>query len=365
MPFRKLSLVLCLFMISSLVFAHAEAVIDSGDSTLFNAIALDAEGNPVLAYWNLNEGELRLARCTDPNCQNAQDVKTVAEGSFYYITLVIDADNRPYISYYRDENSSVEIAICADAACDEVTIVPLYESSDRGQQASMVLDENGYPIIAYVTGEQLRLVRCEAVACQESRSINLVEEDSSNPSLDLELDADGNPMIAFARNISNDLSFLRCDSPSCDGLGIVVPIDDDDFGSVDQISMAVSSEGTPVIAYYSLSENGLMLAICEDLFCGDVTVQKIAEMRSTANLSLVLDDEDRPIIAYLEASADLHLLSCEDANCEDSVDTALEFQGQFVNLVLDADDYPIMSFDNFGARSKGLAVIHCDNRSCE
>jgi hypothetical protein len=368
MLIKKLSLILSLFMISSIAFADAsEAVIDSGDGTLFNAITLDEEGNPVLAYWNLNEGELRVARCTDPNCQGSIETSSIAEGNagFFFLNIVLDAENRPYVSYYDNESESVKIAICEDASCDEVTTLPLFESS--GQESAIQLDENGYPVIAYYTGSELRLIRCEAAACEESTTNRIVEDNSSsNPSLDLQLDAEGSPMIAFARNISEDLNFFHCDSASCDGLAAIVPIDDDDFGSIDQISMAVNSEGNAVIAYYSLADNGLMLAICDDAFCGDVSVQKITEMRTSANISLALDEEDRPIIAYLEAiPGDLHLLSCSDAECEDSQDTPLSYKGQFVNLVLDADYYPVISLDNFGSRDKGLAVIHCDSRNCE
>jgi hypothetical protein len=364
MVFKKLSFVLCLLIIHSIVWADNSSVnIDMHDDALYTRIALDVFGNPSVVYWAPMREAMQLVHCFDPHCEGDMEMTTLAEGNgFLSITLLIDDSDRHYVNYYDIEHEEIRIAICETFACDALTIVRLGRSTNG--RTSMTLDERGYPVVIYYTGEEYYLVHCEDEACEDKTTTHL--DDLYTPGnfdlvpLDLALDEHGNPLVALTEGSDSDLVLLFCYSRNCDD-GIAFENVDSRINADSPISMAVNSEGDATIAYYT--EYGLMLATCREFLCEDVL--RIADVPMAIDVSLAIDDTNSAILAYLEdASGALHLVTCDDVDCLDRSDHLLDYSGRFVDLVLDAESNPLITIDSTDS-TRGVLVIHCDSRNCE
>ena len=95
------------------------STVDSGgDVGYHTSITLGADGLPVISYYDLSNGDLRVAKCTNANC-TAATLSTVDSGGDVgrYTAITLGADGLPVISYYDNTNSDLKVAKCTNAAC--------------------------------------------------------------------------------------------------------------------------------------------------------------------------------------------------------------------------------------------------------
>ncbi len=80
----------------------------TGDVGRHASIAIGFEGNPIVAYYDVTNGALKLARCNDLACAGSNETLTTLDpsgGTFTSIALGID--ERPVISYL---GAGIEVA---------------------------------------------------------------------------------------------------------------------------------------------------------------------------------------------------------------------------------------------------------------
>jgi len=140
----------------------------------------------------------------------------------------------------------------------------------------------------------------------------------------------------------------------------------DIVGDVGQwTSMALDSNGRPVVSYWDATRNQLKVLHCGDVNCWDSTSTYPDPSSNVGQYtSLALDSNGRPVVSYYDASAHaLKVLHCGDANCSagnsiTSPDT--NYAGAFTSLALDSVGRPVVSYQGYGA----LMVLHCGNANC-
>ena len=103
---------------SDSAFAAGNVITTTATFASDSSLALDAEGNPVIAYGGETNGDLKLLRCDDPDCSPGGDITT--------------------------------------------TLDPL---ANGGGNSALTLDASGFPAISYDTSPDLKLVRCGAANC--------------------------------------------------------------------------------------------------------------------------------------------------------------------------------------------------------
>lgn len=204
-------------------------------------------------------------------------------------------------------------------------------SMSNGAYSSMKLDSNGFPVISQYdpANGALRLTRCSDPACVVAQS-NVVDAgngDDVGRYTSLALDSNGFPVISYYDATTGDLKLAHCDDADCAG-GNDAPA-----GAVDNSindrgqysSLALDSLGKPVISYYDATSNRLLLAHCNDTDCaggddapGGVVSTSDAfgdDVGQFSSMALDLFD-DFPTIAYYNATAgDLKLVHCTDQDC--------------------------------------------------
>jgi hypothetical protein len=92
------------------------------------SLALDAAGNPVISYSDINDSRLKLAHCNDANCSgNDESIQAVAFVGFFDYgdkPLALDATGFPVISY-RGGGGGLMLAHQVEATLSETCFLPL------------------------------------------------------------------------------------------------------------------------------------------------------------------------------------------------------------------------------------------------
>lgn len=179
-----------------------ETVDAIGAAGAYSALALDAQGNPCIAYHHGTSG-LKYAAKTG----TAWTIETVASlGSIYpYCDLAIDARGYPRIVFH-DESASV--LRYASRSSSSWTVETLYSTGLTGRQCAVTLDAQGNPHITYDDSNDYRLKYAHAAVSIVSPSaavtwpvgsLQTVEWSGVGPA-DLYLSVDGGSSATLLRS---------------------------------------------------------------------------------------------------------------------------------------------------------------------
>ena len=134
------------------------ATITSPDTTGFvgeyTSVALDASGFPVVSYWDNNNANLKVLHCNDVNCTGGgESIESPDTGGNVgsYTSLALDADGFPVVSYFDSSNNDLKVLHCNDVNCTggDESITSPDTGGIVGLYTSLVLDGAGFPVVSY------------------------------------------------------------------------------------------------------------------------------------------------------------------------------------------------------------------------
>lgn len=238
----------------------------ANDVGITSSIAIGADGHPVVAYHDRTARSLKVARCDDVPCsavtpQTVDDPpggNTVGE----YSAVAVGADGLPIVSYYDETALNLKVAHCDDAACTGATITTVDDHpNDLGWYTSIAIGADGLPVISYYddTVGALKVARCENTACTAA-TVNTVD-DVPGKDTAIAIGADGLPVIAYRDDSSvRSLKMARCGDPACANAETTT-VDDHPSNLLGYFaSLAIGVDGRPVIAYNDTTANVLKVA---------------------------------------------------------------------------------------------------------
>ncbi len=243
---------------------------DVDGSGAFNSVAIGTDGNPVVSYYdNLPEGNLKVLHCDDPVCDGTDDTINVVASAGdvgQYTSIAIGKNGNPVIAYYDVTNHDLKVARCNDKACagGNEAISTVESTGDVGEFASLAIGVDGNPVIAYYkrsTGD-LRVARCNDPACvggNEKRSTVSAAGDVG-PYASLGIGLDGRPVVAFYDATQHFLKIARCNDPACAGGNEKITTLDSKGDVGQHASLAIGVDGVPVVAYFDASNNKIKVA---------------------------------------------------------------------------------------------------------
>lgn len=299
-----------------------------GVAALYESLALDSSGNPVVSYYASSQG-LRLLRCNDPSCSGGDDVPVTVDASAgrgLFTSLALDGEDNPVITYYESVVGDLLLLRCNDPACsggDDLSVT-LDSTGDVGPFSSVALDRSGSPVVSYydLSNGDLRLMRCNDPGCSGGDDVPVTLDSAGDVghSNQLVLDASGHPILSYTDVSSQQLRFLRCNDPACSG-GDDVPVTLDIGGTIPGApSLVLDTSGNPVIAHPDYTNGGVRLFRCDDPACsGGGEVSMLVDPNDGSDVeasSLALDATDNPVMTYAGGlRRSLRLLRCNDPVC--------------------------------------------------
>ena len=309
----------------------------AGDVGQHASLAVGADGLPVVAYYDAGNADLKLVHCGNAFCSDGNTVVTLdATGDVgRFASLAVAGDGLPVVAYYDATNGDLKVAHCGTAACmvgNSVSTVDGAGGSDVGQHASLAVDANGYPLIAYhdFTNKDLKFIGCTDYACAggdelpatvdgaaadvgEYASLALIARSPLAPTT-------LTPAIVYYDATNTDLKFVACNDALCAGgdeTPVVLDASADDVGKF--ASLAVSPAGRPAIAYHDATAVTLKFVACNDALCAgaDDTPIVLDPTPGTGSFSrLVFGADGFPVVGYYDAAnGDLLAIACNDPAC--------------------------------------------------
>lgn len=314
--------ILC-FGVAGAVYAATPTVVtvdNAANVGYYSSLAINSSGNAVIGYFDDSNNDLKLAICNDLGC-SAPNVQMLAPsgGQGTYTSLQLAAGNIPVIAYYTFPAEDMRLLRCNDAACSAFSD-NIVDSGQAGSHNSMVLNSSGNPVMSYydaggVNGD-LRVAICANPTCTAS-TITSVDVSANDAGLftSLRLDSSGFPVIAYHDATTDSVNLARCHDTTC-GSATLTVVDSSSFVGFDGISLQLDSSGNPVMSYYDLTNNRLMLAHCTNATCTGVVINVVDDLGNVGQYSSMKLDGGLPVISYYDATnGDLKLARCQDANC--------------------------------------------------
>ncbi|HEY6000353.1 MAG TPA: hypothetical protein VI078_13775 [bacterium] len=319
------------------------------------SLAVGADGLPIAAYYDVTDGDLKFVHCGNAFCSDGNTVVTLDRDGDVgrFASLGVAGDGLPVVSYYDLTNGALKVVHCGTAACmvgnTLTTLDGAAPESDVGQYTSLVVDANGYPQIAYydVTGGALKFVGCTDFACSGGDEVPSTVDGAAAESdvgryaslamvaRDPLVPTTRTPAIAYYDVTNQDLKYVACDDALCAG-GDEAPVtlDPDPPPGTNDVgqyaSLAVSPGGLPAVAYYDATATALKFVACSNAVCTTVvppiTLHDDAATDSGRFSRLIFGADGMPVVgAYDATSGDILLIACNDALCsgDDEVPTVV------------------------------------------
>lgn len=112
------------------------------------ALAVRADGRPMIAYRDMNDRATKLLDCRTPDCAQA-DVITLDAGGPYRSTpaLVLDRAARPLVAYQNQDGTRLMLATCIGRRCVSTAVARM---RGAGEGLAMTMNGQGKPTIAWI-----------------------------------------------------------------------------------------------------------------------------------------------------------------------------------------------------------------------
>jgi predicted regulator of Ras-like GTPase activity (Roadblock/LC7/MglB family) len=143
--------------------------VDSGYVGAHTSVTVGADGLAVISYYDVINNDLKVAHCGNAACNGGNTITTVDSGGNVgsYTSVTVGADGLPLISYYDLDNGDLKVAHCGNAACTSSITTTVDYGGDVGQYTSLTVGADGQPVISYhdVTNGDLKVAHCSNRFC--------------------------------------------------------------------------------------------------------------------------------------------------------------------------------------------------------
>ena len=296
----------------------------TGNQGLASAIGTD--GFPVVGYGNNSDGHVRITHCGDASCSSGNLTTIVGNSDMGQDpSIAIGSDGFPVMSYVNTSANTLRVVKCANTSCSSF-FGPYTVDSDASidlRWSSIAIGSDTYPIISYYLSTTLKVAHCTTTSCDAVYNIYVLDAATAaiaqaGTSIAIGPAADGyKPIISFYDS-GLDLAVIHCGDTTCSSGNVTSTIDStDSVGSWS--SMAIATDGYPIIAYYNLTYTDLKVAKCTNSTCsaGTSTLTTVSSANDIGKwATLVIGGDGLPWIAYFDETSDqIFAIKCNNTSC--------------------------------------------------
>lgn len=293
-------------------------------------------------------------------------------------SIVLDANGVPMMAYFDKTERMVRLAVCANAHCKTAEIVVVDNEGATGQYPSMTLNAQGHPVISYydMTKKSLKLSVCQDLACSDVRRVLLDDPDSEKfgEYSSLKLNAAGHPVISYYDADKRNLKLIVCHDPLCASYDNILVDGAQKVGKSTSLQLAVGDH--PVISYFDEDNGYLKVAICQDALCSDPVLRTFVSGEAEAGEfnALALNAKGHPVISYQEhdsttdpAMDSLKVVVCQDPLCQGAVSNTVDKRkgallGTYNSMVLNSKGHPVIAY--WDAELHAVKIARCRDETC-
>ena len=346
------------------------------------SIALGTDGFLRIAYYDLSNGDLKFARCTDADCSTP--VITILDSTGDVgasASLRIASDGFARISYYDASNGNLKFARCTDADCTTPALTAVDTADNVGASTALAIGSDGFARISYYDAGKgtLKFALCADADCAAATLTVIGPETGIGGAQSaIVLGADGFARISHWNLTSLNLDYVRCTNAACSTRNNITV---DAAGTTTLgagSSIRLGPDGFARISYFGeesvITENGvssvkgqIKFAQCNSDDCTSPTlsiVDSSARYGQTTALEVAADGFAR-MAYYDQENAVLKFARCTDAACNTPLTTTVDAtmdSGDFPSLVLGADDFAKIAY--FHHTNGDLKLAQCTNADC-
>ena len=183
----------------------------------------------------------------------------------------------------------------------------------------------------------------------------------------LAIGSDGLPVISYFDDTNDDLAVMKCGNAACTSGNTVTKISDpggDSWGA--ETNIAIGNDGYPVIAHWNSTDTDLAITKCSNASCSSNTTTKFAEADATGRApAVVIGTGGLPVVVYRNTTdTDLMISECTTESCTalNTIQDSSGNYGSYADIVLGSDGFPIISHRDSG--NSDLAITKCSTANC-
>ena len=364
----------------------SNTLIDGGPSLpdvgQYNAISIGLDGNPVISYYDMTNGNLKVAKCANPACTGTAVVTTVdnsANNVGRYSSITVPVDGLPVISYADSTAKYLKVAKCANADCSgSATVSSVDTSLNAGVYTSVAIAGDGLPGVAELVSNGLKIVKCVDPACTGTGSI-LPNTDGPPTTA---IGTDGVPLVVQAQ-FNGNLRFSRCTTMQCTATTTGTL-----SATASQLApgLAVLPSGLPVASYLDFTNKRFVVTACADANCYNSSTLQPGAVNVVANyaafntadtsLAITLGADGLPVVAIGDPEmGTIKVIRCASFDCAAiaSVSTpvtlprsvgpgALNGFRLHLSLTVGNDGLPVLAY--YDPLNRSLRALKCTNAGC-
>jgi hypothetical protein len=343
-------------VVSRLGFSLA-AVDSAGNVGSSSSITLGADGLPVISYFDGSNSDLKVAHCGNGACTAGNTVTAVVTGVppvGPFSSMTMGADGLPVISYQDGSDRDLKVAKCGNASCTAGNTLTVVDSVGLvGYEPSITIGADGLPVISHrdATNGDLRVAKCGNAACTAGNTLSVVDSAGSvGQNSSVTIGAEGLPVISYRDDTNDDLKVAHCGDAACSAGNTLTVVDSAGDVGYDT-SIALGTDGLPVISYLDYTNRDLKVVHCGSVSCGAGNTLTVVDSAGDVGYftSIALLPDGLPLISYYTNSGgDLKVAHCGNTSCSASntfttVDSGSD-AGYFTSLTLGTDGRPVISY---------------------
>lgn len=359
---------------------RCEPVLTSNVSTLVDtaggrtpSIAIGADGLPVISHYDAYDiAGLRVTHCGNATCTSGNQSTTVdnsAVGIGLGAALAIGADGLPLVAYGDFDTATLWLLKCGNLACSaDNRRIPVV-TSFFGHGITLAVVGDGLPVIAYYAGPMLGVTHCGDATCSSGNVSSVA--DGFGLFAAMAIGADGLPIVSHLDTTANALRVTHCGNAACSAGNVSTTVDDQANKVGSQSSIAIGADGLPVVSHYDQTAGALRVTHCGNPACTEGVVTTAVDDVGDAghDPAIAITADGRPLITYFVEGTDIvRLALCGDVACTTATTTGLvsatvrpDWSGDTA-VIVSADGFPVIAYKD--PTTAGLHIVKCATRTC-
>jgi len=244
----------------------------------------------------------------------------------WHPSVAIGTDGLPVISHMDLTAGAVRVTHCGNAACTAGNTSTTVDDTANtvGYFTSLAIGADGLPVISHQdnTARTLRVTHCGNAACTAGNVSTTIDDPANAVGYytSIAIGTDGLPVISHQDSTAGALRVTHCGNAACTNSNTSTTVDDPINTVGAFTAVTIGADGLPVISYFDVTARTLRVTHCGNLVCGAGSVSTTADDPGNFvgySTSIAVGGDGLPVIAHLDGDADaLRVAKCGTRTCQ-------------------------------------------------